>query len=119
MRLLANENIPRQLVEALRAGGADVAWARTAAPGFTDAAVLALAAQEGRILLTFDKDFGELARSAKLPPTCGVILLRLPMPPPGEAGGLLAALILARADWAGHFAVIEPDRIRLRPLKLS
>jgi hypothetical protein len=57
--------------------------------------------------------------SAKLPPTCGVILLRLPMPPPGEAGGPLASLILARADWAGHFAVIEPDRIRFRPLKLS
>jgi predicted nuclease of predicted toxin-antitoxin system len=37
--------------------------------------VLAWAAREERILLTFDKDFGELARKSNLPPTCGVVLL--------------------------------------------
>jgi predicted nuclease of predicted toxin-antitoxin system len=38
------------------------------------------AAREHRILLTFDKDFGELARGSALPRTCGVVLLRMPMP---------------------------------------
>src|SRR5713101_1952618 len=44
------------------------------------------AAREERILLTFDKDFGELARGKQLPRTCGVVLLRMPMPGPGDVG---------------------------------
>ena len=67
-----------------------------------------------RILLTFDKDFGELARGSALPRTCGVVLLRMPMPKPEEAGLRLAALITAREDWAGNFSVIEPGRVRMR-----
>lgn len=117
MRLLANENIPAQLVEALRQGGADVVWIATLSPGISDRQVLAIAVAQDRILLTFDKDFGELARSSDLPPTCGVILCRLPMPPPGEVGTQLSSILLSRQDWAGHFSVIEPGRIRTRPLK--
>jgi Domain of unknown function (DUF5615) len=78
--------------------------------------VLAWAVREGRILLTFDKDFGELARGSALPPTCGVVLLRVPMPKPGEVGQRLGDLITARDDWAGCFSVIEPGRVRMRPL---
>ena len=33
-----------------------------------------------------------------------------------EAGRRLAALITAREDWAGNFSVIEPGRVRMRPL---
>ena len=71
---------------------------------------------EHRILLTFDKDFGELARGSALPRSCGVVLFRMPMPKPEEAGLGLAALIAAREDWAGNFSVIEPGRVRMRPL---
>ena len=81
-----------------------------------DPEVLAWAGREQRILLTFDKDFGELARGSALPRTCGVVLLRMPMPKPEEAGLRLAALINAREDWAGNFSVIEPGRVRMRPL---
>jgi hypothetical protein len=70
----------------------------------------------GRILLTFDKDFGELARGSVLPLECGVVLLRIPMPSPANVGRRLAELITARDDWAGHFSIIEPDRVRMRPL---
>jgi hypothetical protein len=63
-----------------------------------------------------DKDFGELAKASTLPAACGVVLLRLPMPAPEKIGGLLADLILGRDDWAGHFSVIEPGRVRMRPL---
>ena len=89
---------------------------RTAAPGTTDPGVLAWAAREERILLTFDKDFGEMARGSALPRTCGVILLRIPMAKPGEVGHRLAQLITARDDWAGYFSVVEPGRVRMRPL---
>ena len=78
--------------------------------------MLAWAAREARILLTFDKDFGELAWRAELPASSGVVLFRLPMPPPAEIGTKLAAQIEARTDWAGHFTVIEPGRIRMRSL---
>jgi predicted nuclease of predicted toxin-antitoxin system len=116
MRLLANENFPGLGVAALRASGHDVVWVRTAAPGASDPHVLAWAAREGRILITFDKDFGELARGARLPPTCGVILFRTPMPQAGEVGRRLSDVISARDDWAGHFSVIEPGRVRMRTL---
>jgi predicted nuclease of predicted toxin-antitoxin system len=70
MRFLANENFPRAAVEALEKAGHDVTWVRVAAPGASDSDVLSKAAHEGRILLTFDKDFGEFARAAALPATC-------------------------------------------------
>ena len=89
---------------------------RTAAPGAADPDVLAWAAREERILLTFDKDFGELAKGSALPHTCGVVLLRTPMPTPSDVGQRLADLIMARDDWAGYFSVIEPGRVRMRPL---
>jgi predicted nuclease of predicted toxin-antitoxin system len=117
MRFLANENFPGSAVVVLTPAGHDVVWVRTAAPGMGDRAILAWAGRESRILLTFDKDFGELARSATLPTGTGVVLLRIPMPKPSEAGQSLAALITSRSDWADHFSVLEPGRIRMRPLR--
>jgi hypothetical protein len=119
MRFLANENFPGTAVAALEQAGHDVVWVRSTAPGITDSEVLGWAAREGRILLTFDKDFGELARSAALPASCGVILFRMPVPRASEVGPRLAALVGARSDWAGHMSVVEPDRIRMRPLRIS
>jgi predicted nuclease of predicted toxin-antitoxin system len=116
MRFLANENFPGRAVEELRAAGHDVAWVRTDAPGSSDPTVLAKATSEERILLTFDKDFGELAWRAKLPATCGIVLFRIPMPPPDRVGSVLCEVLSARDDWQGRFSVIEPGRIRMREL---
>jgi len=119
MRFLANENFPGSAVTELQMAGHDVVWVRTAAPGSKDEDVLAQAAREGRIVLTFDKDFGELAWQSSLPASCGVILVRLAMPPASDVGSVLAARIGERADWAGHFTVLEPGRIRMRPLSFK
>ena len=116
MRFPADENFPGTSVRALEAAGHDVVWVRTMAPGMGDSDVLAWAAREARVLLTFDKDFGELVKASTLPDACGVVLLRLPMPKPGDVGQLLANLITSRDDWTGHFSVIEPGRVRMRPL---
>jgi len=116
MRFLANENFPAATVKVLESIGHDVVWVRGTAPGASDREVLAWAVRESRILLTFDKDFGELARASGLPATCGVVLFRIPMPKPGDVGQRLADLVTAREDWVGHFFVIEPGRVRLRPL---
>ena len=96
MRFLANENFPGAAVAALADAGQDVVWIRTEAAGMNDIDVLAWAAREGRILLTFDKDFGELARQSGLPSTCGVILFRIPMPSARDAPQRLVNLIGAR-----------------------
>jgi predicted nuclease of predicted toxin-antitoxin system len=72
MRFLANENFPGAAVAALKTAGNDVVWIRTVAPGSRDSEVLALAARDKRVLLTFDKDFGELAKASRLPAECGV-----------------------------------------------
>jgi len=116
MRFLADENFPGDAVTALRRAGHDVAWVRTDAPGSLDRDVLSQAMNEERILLTFDKDFGELAWRTALPASCGIVLFRLRMPPPADAGSVIAGILNSRSDWADHFSVIEPARIRMRPL---
>ena len=116
MRFLANENFPGTAVVALLDAGHDVAWVRRDDPALKYPHVLAWAIREHRILVTFDKDFGELACRAALPAACGIILLRIPMPAPDIAGAVIAARICARNDWAGHFSVIEPTRVRMRAL---
>lgn len=116
MRFLANENFPGDAVTALRAAGHDLAWVRTDAPGSPDPDVLARAVRENRVLLTFDKDFGELAWRAGLPATAGIVLFRLPMPSPADVGPAIASIIGSREDWAGQFSVVEPGRIRMRSL---
>jgi predicted nuclease of predicted toxin-antitoxin system len=116
MRFLANENFPRSAVEALRAAGDDTGWIRTDAPGATDDQVLGLAMAEQRVLLTFDKDFGELVLKRGVSASHGVILFRLPLERPAQLTKRVLAAVASRDDWAGHFSVVEPDRIRMRPL---
>jgi predicted nuclease of predicted toxin-antitoxin system len=113
---LANENFPLDAVEVLRRAGHDVAWVRTDAPGSTDPHVLARAVTERRILLTFDKDFGDLAFHAGLPAECGIVLFRLQAGTAAQLAAQTAAAIASRTDWAGHFSVVEPGRVRMRPM---
>jgi len=116
VRFLANENFPLDAVEALQAQGHDIAWVRMDAPGSSDEQVLARANQEKRILLTFDKDFGELAFHARLDAACGVMLFRIPAPSPQYVAHIVVTTVQSREDWSGHFTVVEEHRIRMRPL---
>jgi|SRR5215216_7130209 len=116
MRFLANENILGEAVSALATAGHDIVWVRTAAPGCKGEDILAWAVRQGRILLTFDQDFGELAWRAGLPAGCGIVLFRMPMSAPAEVGITLATRLGERTDWTGHFSVIQPGRIRMRLL---
>jgi predicted nuclease of predicted toxin-antitoxin system len=113
MDILANENFPGDAVEALRDQGHDVIWVRTEAPGISDAEVLELAQNQNRILITFDKDFGELAFRTRLPARNGSVLFRISMPSPRRVSLAAVTALGSRDDWAGHFSVIEDDRIRM------
>ena len=118
-RWLCDENIPRALVLALEQLGQDVVWIGNVAPGSSDAAVLARARLDQRIVLTFDKDFGEFAARSRLLVTSGVALLRVQVRAFAADAGAIAATLAARADWAGHFSVIEPGRLRMRRLDIE
>lgn len=61
MRILADENVPAAVVTALQERGDDIVWIRTVAPGIDDQEVFRRARDERRVILTFDKEFGELA----------------------------------------------------------
>lgn len=116
MRILANENFPGAAVSALRDRGHDVVWVRTESPGISDKDVLALAQSTARLLVTFDKDFGELAFHYGLPSTCGVVLFRIAAPTPDRVAIVAATALESRDNWQGHFSVVEDARIRMTPL---
>ncbi len=89
MRLLADENFPKPIVEALRAGGHDVRWARTDCPGWKDLALLDLAESEVRTVLTLDKDFWQIAVQRRPPlEQFGVVLFRVHPAIPENLGPL-------------------------------
>lgn len=98
-RFLADENFLGDAVTALREAGHDIVWIRTDAPGSTDRQVLTRAVAERRILLTFDKDFGDLAYRCRLPATCGIVLFRISLPSPSIAVHLIKTILQSRNDW--------------------
>jgi predicted nuclease of predicted toxin-antitoxin system len=116
MRFVANENVSATVIGQLRAGGHDVLSVKETMRGQGDPAVLGRAQAEERLVVTHDKDFGELAFRAGLPASCGVILLRLAGDNPDRDNRRAIEAILSRTDWAGYFSVVTDDRIRMRPL---
>src|SRR3989338_559806 len=101
MRLLADENCPRDLIRLLREGGHDVAWIREDSPGSSDREVLARAQRERRVVATFDKDFGNLALRSGLPASCGVLLFRLRGATPTALAERAAGVVGMRRSWTG------------------
>jgi Domain of unknown function (DUF5615) len=81
-----------------------------------DPVLLARAQAEKRLIVTHDKQFGELAFRFGLPADCGVILIRLTGTGPDIDNGRVLDVLESREDWAGHFSVVTDDRIRMRPL---
>jgi predicted nuclease of predicted toxin-antitoxin system len=98
MRLLADENIPLLAIEQLRRKGHDVLAISESAPSICDEDVMLLAENEGRILLTFDKDFGELAYSSRPRPSCGIILFRIPLRSANYIAKIIAEVLDSRCD---------------------
>src|SRR5437762_1420769 len=101
MRFLANENIPPSAIQRLRESGHDIMSVKETMTGDADPAILARAVAEQRVLVTFDKDFGELAFRSRLPATCGVILLRFRQRGREQDSARVVATLQGRDDWPG------------------
>lgn len=119
MRILADENIPRAAVDLLRRAGHDVAWVSEEAPGSDDSDVLRKATEQDRVLVTFDKDFGDLAYVVGFPVTCGIVLFRLSNVPKTSLAEFMTTSLSSHVEWKGFFSVVTEDRVRMRPLNRS
>jgi predicted nuclease of predicted toxin-antitoxin system len=115
-KFLANENVPIEVVEAARQAGHDMAWIAESSAGANDDAVLAASLTERRVLLTFDKDFGEMVFRQGKNASCGVILLRPTIRDPDYVARFALATIGQEVAWEGHFAVAEEGKMRVVPL---
>jgi len=116
MRLLADENMEAASVAWLREMGHDVLWAAEDAPSMPDSDLLERANAAARIVLTRDRDFGQLVFGERRV-SYGIILLRL------RARNQWERLPLLQSFWpeiernaAGHFLVVNNDRVRIRAL---
>jgi predicted nuclease of predicted toxin-antitoxin system len=116
MKYLADENVPRRIVEWLRSRGEEVLYASEQRAGEIDAEWLRQAEADGRLVVTSDKDFGELVFRDRLN-LHGVVLLRL------GTLGIDARLSRLEQTWSvveanpsGSFIVISPQKVRVRPL---
>ncbi len=114
MNLVADEGIDAAIVERLRADGFAVAYIAELEAGLDDEAILDLAAAQQAVLLTSDKDFGELVYRQGLA-TTGVVLIRLAGLSASRKADLAStALAKHSSELAGCFTVIRPGNIRLR-----
>ena len=114
MNLVADENIDRGIVERLRRDGHNVEWIAELSPSVSDEDVLRRASGGGAVLVTEDKDFGELVHRRGLAHT-GVLLVRLEgLDNAAKAEVVSRVLRDNAAELPGAFAVVSPDSIRLR-----
>ena len=117
MDLLADENIPGPIVRRLRAEGHDVAYVAEAGHGEGDPDVLVRAGRGGRLLLTEDRDFGQLVYLQRRPAAPGVVYLRLGDVPLAASIEVVSGLFASGVVLAGRFTTVTgTGRVRQRPL---
>jgi predicted nuclease of predicted toxin-antitoxin system len=114
MRFLADENFPKRSAALLRSMGHDVVTIGESARGSSDADVLETASREERVLLTFDRDFGELVfRLGRA--TFGIVFIRYAhLDPLRPAQIILRLLDTPDMELVGHFTTVAGDEVRQR-----
>jgi predicted nuclease of predicted toxin-antitoxin system len=116
MDFLADECCDLGLVEELRGSGHNVHYVFESKRGLTDDDVLALAFDQQRILITEDKDFGELVYRL-MKPAHGIILIRIDVKNRSIKWPRLKLLLDTYPErCAGRFVVIDENKFRFRPL---
>ncbi|HEY0080147.1 MAG TPA: DUF5615 family PIN-like protein [Pyrinomonadaceae bacterium] len=116
MNLLADEGVERQVVERLRQDGHVVLYIAEMEPSVSDDVVLERANEITALLLTADKDFGELVFRERRLSSGGVVLMRLA----GLSAELKAEIVSGvfkerGSEFAHAFSVISHGKVRIRP----
>jgi predicted nuclease of predicted toxin-antitoxin system len=113
MRLIADESCDFTIVRGLRAAKHDVLSIAETSAGAGDQHVIETASRERRLLITEDKDFGQLVFAAARD-NSGVILVRYPVTArSGLMSAVLALLSQQRESLYSSFVVMEPGRVRI------
>ena len=100
VRILADENMPANVVERLRDGGHYVEWAGESYKSEQDPNLLRIATRDRRTLVTFDRDFGRLLIRDGAPAPYGVIYFRVtPEVPDDLRDDFIIRVITARESW--------------------
>ena len=118
-RYLADENFPAGIVNFLRTHGHDVLYAVETLVGVSDEAITPKGVSQARILLTFDRDFGELVfrHWQQSPP--GIVLFRFGGQSPDELVSFLQDFFASQPKLNGFFTVMSPGHFREVLLKKS
>ncbi|HMJ07974.1 MAG TPA: DUF5615 family PIN-like protein, partial [Pyrinomonadaceae bacterium] len=113
MNLLADESVDRQIVERLRRDGHNVLY--IAEPSISDNVVFDRANENLALLLTGDKDFGEIVFRDNRLSSGGVVLLRLAgLSAEKKAGIVSEAFQTHGAQFPKRFSVVAPGKTRIR-----
>lgn len=113
-RLLVNENFPAPSIRLLRSRGWDVVAVAETLCGSGDPDVMEMARREGRWLVTFDRDYGELIFRRQLPMPPLLLLLRVVSYRPEEPAGWVRTLSDAGELREGFFHVFDGTAVRRR-----
>lgn len=114
MKFLADENCDFGVVRALRAAGHDVLAVAELTPRAKDSTVIRIARDDERVLLTEDKDFGQLVYAGGHRAS-GVLLLRYPAPNRGQLAKDVVKFVKKQSEKiTGSFVVMKPGQIRIR-----
>jgi predicted nuclease of predicted toxin-antitoxin system len=114
MKLLLDTCIWGGAADELRMRGHDVVWSGNWDEDPGDEEILTIALAQGRILVTLDKDFGELAVVRRVP-HCGI--LRIAGFPTRRQAGVIEVILNRHGKELERGAVItvEPGKLRIRP----
>jgi len=114
MLFLVDVSAGQAIADALRGLGHEAPQVRDRDPRMADADILAWAVAEARVVVTMDKDFGELVyRSGQ--PHAGVLLLRLESARNAERVRVVTEIVTSHGDQLpGRFAVYQDGRLRIR-----
>jgi predicted nuclease of predicted toxin-antitoxin system len=113
---LADENFPHPSFVLLKKNAIDVIHVGLESPTIDDKAVLQLAIERSRILLTLDTDHGELIYRHRVASPPGIVLFRIPRYRTEDLGHELLRLIALNFNFEGLFTVVGQDTVRQRPL---
>ena len=114
MRFLLDQSAEARIAAFLAAHGHDATRVgRDYPPGIPDEQVLAIARREQRVLITNDKDFGELVHRSRLP-HAGVILFRFPLDATAQQKiAALERLLVTHGTQLDRFLVVTPRGVRV------
>ena len=119
MKFLAEVNVEKSIVEEITTLGYDIKCVTSINPLMTDEDVLSTANSEDRILITNDKDFGEIVFRQQLIAS-GIILIRVVDQNTQDKVKLVKKLLIFYKDKIkNHFVVVSSNKFRSIPLNQS